>query len=199
MVTSASGVAALAAAARRAGADLATARWAAVGTATAAALGRAGATALFVPAPATADALGAGLPVVPGERVLVVRGDRSDAAVAERLRQRGADVDDVVAYRTIEGPPTALGEARAIVASGPDGFVFTSGSTVRGLLALLSVDGRDGARRLPAWCIGPSTAAVARDAGFVTVHEAPSGDLEALADLVAASRPASGPTLEPVG
>ena len=47
-----------------------------------------------------------------------------------------------------------------------DGITFTSGSTVRGLLALASEHDAAVARTLPAYCIGPVTADVARNAGF---------------------------------
>jgi hydroxymethylbilane synthase len=197
VVTSANGVSALAAATARTGADLASARIASVGAATGRALAQAGARAAFQPAIATAGHLADALPLEDAASVLVVRGDRSDGAATARLRERGAVVDDVIAYRTIEGPVTAEGDARAAVAASPAGVVFTSGSTVRGLLALLPDDGRAAARTLPAWCIGPATAAVARDCGFGTVLEAPAGDLPALADLVAASVPSSLTPPEP--
>jgi hydroxymethylbilane synthase len=187
VVTSANGVSALAAATARTGVDLAGVPVATVGAATGSALVRAGGSAAFQPAIATAGHLAETLPFDGAARILVVRGDRSDGTAAARLRERGAVVDDVVAYRTVEGPATAEGEARAAIAAAPAGIVFTSGSTVRGLLALLPEDGRAAARTLAAWCIGPATAATARECGFDAVFEAPSGDLAALADLVAST------------
>ena len=55
---------------------------------------------------------------------------------AARLRARGAVVDEVVAYHTIEAPEPSRGPSRRLFATGRcDAIVFTSGSTVRGLLA----------------------------------------------------------------
>jgi uroporphyrinogen-III synthase len=95
-------------------------------------------------------------------------------------------VDDVAAYHTVEAPEGARRPLRALFAGGGvDAIVFTSGSTVRGLLALLPPAERRTALRTPACCIGPSTAAVARDAGFAQVEEAAAQSSASLADLVA--------------
>jgi len=185
-VTSPTGATALVEAAARRGADLGTARIASVGRATSAVVERAGAHASFLPAVATAAALAEELPIGSGDRVLLVRGNLADERLGSRLRSRGATVDEVVAYRTIEAPPESVRSAHTAFRDGLDGLVFTSGSTVRGLLALLDAPDRRAALELPAFCIGPSTASVARDAGFVAVHEASAPEPEALAELVRA-------------
>ncbi len=184
VVTSAAGADAVGAAAGRRGADLPAARIASVGAATTAALERAGGRAAFVPVVATAAALAEELPIGPGAHVLHVRGDLADGRLGERLRARGAVVDEVIAYSTVEAPAASAAALRAALRAGLEGLVFTSGSTVRGFLALLSPDDREGVRALPAFCIGPSTASVARSAGFVSVHESRAPDPTALADLV---------------
>jgi uroporphyrinogen III methyltransferase/synthase len=153
---------------------------------------------VFVPSRAGGAALADELPIAPGDRVLLARADAADGALPERLRERGAIVDDVVAYHTIEAPEAARRPLReAFAHDAPDVLVFSSGSTVRGLLALLPPLERRVALRTPACCIGPSTAAVAREAGFAHVHEAPASSVAALADLVAtilADAPADQPT-----
>jgi hydroxymethylbilane synthase len=186
VVTSPTGADALGAAARRRGGDLSAARIASVGAATSAAVERAGGRVAFVPAVATAASLAAELPISDGSRVLLVRGNLADCGVGDRLRDRGAIVDEVVAYRTIEGPAASEVAAREALRAGLEGLVFTSGSTVRGLLALLPTTARDAARAVPAFCIGPSTAAVAKSAGFTVVHESTAPDPGAVADLVRA-------------
>ena len=193
VVTSATGADALADAARRAGGRLADARIAAVGAATAEALTRRGATAAFVPSRAGGAALAEELPIVPGEAVLLARADAADDLLPARLRARGALVDEVVAYHTVEAPEASRLPARAALRGGMDVLVFTSGSTVRGLLALLPPAERAAALRTPACCIGPSTAAAARDAGFDHVVEAAAQSVEALADLVATAAPPMPP------
>ena len=193
VVTSANGAAAIAAAVGRNGRTLGMARIAAVGSATAEALAGQGVPAAFIPGRAGAAALAEELPVVAGERILLARADAADGDLPARLRARGALVDDVVAYHTIEGPGAARLPVSTAMREGVDVLVFTSGSTVRGLVALLPPIERSAALALPACCIGPSTARAARAAGFVHVLEAETPSTDALADLaavaVAMSRP----------
>jgi uroporphyrinogen-III synthase len=161
-----------------------------VGSATALVLDPAGVGPVFVPSHGTGAALGAELPVRPGDRVLVARGDIADAALPERLSAAGAIVEEVVAYRTVEGPETSRAPLVAAVASGSiDAIVFTSGSTVRGLLALLPPDLVALARVLPACCIGEPTTAVAAVSGFSELRTAASPRPDAVADLVASILP----------
>jgi len=187
VVTSANGAEALAGAAGRAGIALSGTRVAAVGAATAEALRRLGATAALVPSRAGGVTLAEELPVDPGDRILLARADAADGILPARLRERGALVDEVIAYHTVEAPEAARLPLRAAFREGIDLIVFTSGSTVRGLVALLPPAERRVALQTPACCIGPSTAAAAREAGFVRVAEAAEASAEALADLAAAS------------
>ena len=187
VVTSAAGADALADAVGRTGGDLSTARVAVVGTATADALARRGAGASFVPRRTTGRGIGDELPVAPGEHVLLARADAADGALPALLRARGAVVDEVAAYHTVEAPEGARRPLRALFADGGvDAIVFASGSAVRGLLALLPPAERRAALRTPACCIGPSTGAAAREAGFVRVAEATVQSAASLANLVAA-------------
>jgi uroporphyrinogen-III synthase len=121
------------------------------------------------------------LPVGPGDHVVVVRGDLAEEDLAVALRARGADVEDVVAYRTREAPEGSRSLLRqATTGSAIDAVVFTSGSTVRGLVAL----GRDESIdvvSIPAVCIGPETADEARAAGFRILAVSPTPDAVALA------------------
>jgi len=200
VVTSAAGASAIAAGAGRAGGSLERGRFAAVGDATAGALAARGGTVDFVPARATGAALAVELPLTPGERVLLARADAADDTLPAGLRARGAIVDEVVAYHTVEAPEASRGPASDAVRAGIDAIAFTSGSTVRGLLALLPPAEREAARRTPACCIGPATAAAARAEGFERVLEADAASIEALADLVAtihAGAPTGRPTEVP--
>ena len=73
------------------------------------------------------------------------------------------------------------------MAAGPlEAVVFTSGSTVRGLVALASADVLD-VTSIPAICIGPETAAAARRAGFHVLAEAPMRDAVTLAATTVAA------------
>lgn len=187
VVTSAAGAEALADAAARAGVTLVAARIAAVGAGTADAVAGRGGRATFVPSRATGATIAAELPIAPGDRVLLARADVADTALPAGLRARGAVVDEVVAYHTVEAPEASRLPARDAIRSGVAAITFASGSAVRGLLALLPPNERAVARRTPACCIGPTTAAAARDAGFEHIFEAEAASIDALADLVATS------------
>jgi len=186
VATSVNGVAAAAAAADRLGLWLGATRWAAVGTATARELGRRGVDA-WLPSRAAGQTLAAELPMGAAERVALIRGALSGEELPSILRQRGAVVDEVVAYHTVEAPPDSVGLLEAALeASEPiAAVVYASPSQVRGLLALAGE--RHGAtiRALPAMCIGPTTAAAARASGLTVVGEAPMQNAVALAELTA--------------
>lgn len=200
-VTSSNAVGPVLDAAERLHLDLSGVRWAAVGTATKAALERRGIGVAFVPTGADAASLAAELPIDRGDTVFLPRTDIADSRLVAALESRGASVDAVVAYRTVEGPEASRERLRAVFAAGgPDAIVFTSGSTVRGLTALLGRAHLDIARRAVACCIGEPTATAARIAGFELVVAAPAADAVTLADLVrtALPAPAAGPSGGPV-
>ncbi|MHB8399226.1 MAG: hydroxymethylbilane synthase [Candidatus Limnocylindrales bacterium] len=156
-------------------------RWAAVGPATADALAALGVTDVWLPPASRARAIGETLPLEPHETVLVVRAERGDPALVESLQARGARVTEVVAYRTIEGPMSSRGPLVAALADGLDAVIFASGSAVRGLVAIAGPALLERVRAIPAIVIGPATADVAREEGFVVIGEAARPDVEALA------------------
>ncbi|RIL10430.1 uroporphyrinogen III synthase [bacterium] len=139
------------------------ARICAVGPATAAAIERAGWRVDRQPATATAHDLVAALGAVAGQHILFAHGDLAGPTVQAGLEAGGAVVDTVVAYRTVaaEIDPDRLAEIGDL-----DVAAFASGSAVRGLAAAL------GDRLAPALagariaCIGPATAAAARECGL---------------------------------
>ena len=185
MVTSTNGARALLKAAERVFTPFEATRFAAIGSATRRALEVEGVAVDFQPNHSTSADLAAELPVNPGDRVLIIRGDLADDELAVILRARGAEVDDVVAYLTREGPEASRALLRRATSDGPiDAVVFTSGSTVRGLLAL----GRDESidvLALPCVCIGPETADEAGRAGFRVLAVSPAPDAAALAAATA--------------
>ena len=166
VITSSNGARAILTAATRIRTELGAPSWAAIGPATRGVLEHEGIEVTFQPSQSSAIAMAVGLPVGLGDRVLVVRGDLANAELAVALRARGAEVDDVVAYRTREAPEGSRILLRRALSEGPIAAVtFTSGSTVRGLIAL----GRDeniDVISMPCVCIGPETAEKARAAGF---------------------------------
>jgi len=141
-------------------------RVAAVGPATAAALEAGGVRVDHVPSRYRTVAIAERLGDVAGRRVVLARADAATRALRDALVERGALVEEVVAYHTVEGPAESRDAIRAALAQPLDGVTFTSGSTVRGLHALLTAPEALRATALPAYCIGPVTAEVARRAGF---------------------------------
>jgi hydroxymethylbilane synthase len=185
IVTSANGARAMLQAAERVRTEFGSPRWAAIGAATGAALEQAGIGVDFRPREATGRAMAAELPIEAGTRILVIRGDLAGLGLAERLTARGAMVDDVVAYRTEEAPSSSRPLLRrAMTEAEIDAIVFTSGSTIRGLLALAAAERLD-ITRIPAVCIGPGTADDAVRLGFRVLSVASGRDDETLARTVA--------------
>jgi uroporphyrinogen-III synthase len=176
LFTSANGVRAFLARLRATGRDLppsAALRVGAVGPATAAALAAAGRAPDLVPAEQTAGGLAAALGAVAGAAVLFPAADIARPDLADGLRERGARVDVVTAYRTLPAAPedgaALAGELRAGTI---DAVTFTSPSTVRGFLAMVAHGRLDAAAlvasagRPAIVCIGPTTAGAARAAGL---------------------------------
>lgn len=153
--TSANGVAAVGE--RLAGA-LGEIRVATVGPATAAAVRALGVEPSFVPERFAAEEIVGGLGPLNGLRILLPQADVADRGLAEALQRRGAIVDAVPAYRTVELERTAseLAELKAA-----DAVVLASGSAARSL----AVHGGAGDGTLLV-CIGPKTADAAREAGL---------------------------------
>ncbi|HVE47181.1 MAG TPA: uroporphyrinogen-III C-methyltransferase [Acidimicrobiales bacterium] len=142
------------------------ARIAAIGTSTAAALGKAGVVPDLVPEHFVAESLLAAFPpAAAGARVLLARAAVGRDVFPEGLRAAGYAVDVVEAYRTEPGHPTP--EALAAAADA-DAIAFTSSSTVTEYLA---VAGSDAVPPVVA-CIGPVTAATAREHGLDVTVEA---------------------------
>ncbi|MDP8988524.1 MAG: uroporphyrinogen-III C-methyltransferase [Acidobacteriota bacterium] len=111
-----------------------------------------------------------------GKRVLLPRAAVARDLVPDTLRERGAVVDVVEAYRTII-PAHAAARAKEALAHKPDWITFTSSSTVKNLLA---VTGREALAGIKIASIGPVTSATARAAGLVVDVEAEPHTIEGL-------------------
>jgi siroheme synthase/uroporphyrinogen-III synthase len=98
----------------------------------------------------------------PVNRVLLPRADIATETLAEGLRERGWEIDDVTAYRTVRAAPPPAETREMIKTGGFDAVCFTSSSTVRNLVGIA---GKPHARTLVA-CIGPKTAETAIEFGL---------------------------------
>jgi uroporphyrinogen-III synthase len=187
VVTSPNGARAILTAAERLFTSLRPPNWAAIGAGTAEILEREDVQVSFLPSRAEARALADELPIHRGEAVLLLRGDLAGDDLPRRLEDRGAVVDEVIAYRTIEGP-SASGRILddALAAGRPDAVVFASGSAVRGLVAVADAIGRD-VRSIPAICIGPDTCREATRHGFHVLATSTAPDAATIAATAAAA------------
>lgn len=163
---------------------LPTLRIAAVGKATAAAFTAAGWPVDVIPATQTAEELVAALGDVAGHKILFPASDIARPNLTDGLRARGGTVTSVVAYRTVAVLPRADEPLVVALRDGAiDAVTFTSPSTVRGFLPLLALAGPS--TLAPAIvCVGPVTAAAARESGLtvsmVAAGHSEAGLLEAL-------------------
>jgi uroporphyrinogen III methyltransferase/synthase len=168
IVTSANGARTCVARARALRVDLRRVRprWAVIGPATAAVLRRAGIDVAMTPSRYLTKAIAATLTKINGRRVLLPRADIAPPELSKALRRRGAIVDEIAAYRTVVGPPRAAPRIRRVFESGSvDTVLFTSASTVRGLIRLLG-KGRGALDGVTIACIGPVTADAVVEAGL---------------------------------
>jgi uroporphyrinogen III methyltransferase/synthase len=117
----------------------------------------------------------------PVGRVLLPRADIATETLAAGLTERGWEVDDVTAYRTVRAAPPPAEIRDAIKSGGFDAVLFTSSSTVKNLVGIA---GKPHARTVVA-VIGPKTAETAAEAGLRVdaqpQHAAISDLVEALA------------------
>lgn len=163
---------------------------AAVGESTAGTLADAGWVADVVPDTATGEALVVALKeagVGAGDRVFFPASAIARDVVPDGLLRLGAEVTQVVAYRTVV-PPLDAAACRTELESGAVKIItFTSPSTVQNLRSELGPDVFGLAvRTARAVAIGPTTAEAVRSAGFEDVAVAEPHSLEELANRVAA-------------
>jgi uroporphyrinogen III methyltransferase / synthase len=118
----------------------------------------------------------------PINRILLPRADIATETLAAGLRERGWEIDDVTAYRTVRAAPPPAETREAIKGGGFDAVCFTSSSTVRNLVGIA---GKPHARTVVA-CIGPKTAETAREFGLRVDVQPEEARVPALVDALAA-------------
>jgi len=118
----------------------------------------------------------------PVDRVLLPRADIATETLAAGLRERGWEIDDVTAYRTVRAAPPPAPIREAIKTGGFDAVCFTSSSTVRNLVGIA---GKPHARTIVA-CIGPQTAETAREFGLRVDVQPEEARVPVLVDALAA-------------
>jgi uroporphyrinogen III methyltransferase/synthase len=137
-------------------------RLAAIGPATAAALRAGNLVADLVPEQYVAESLLEAFASPEPEqrgRVLLVRAEVARDVLPEGLRERGWEVDVVAAYRTVG---RAIGDRERAEVRGADVVTFTASSTVEQFVDAFGVDDMPPVVA----CIGPVTAATAKEGGL---------------------------------
>lgn len=163
--------------------DLCDVRLCAIGPRTKEELEQRSLTVDYVPGEYRAEEIIEGLrgKVLPGDRVLLPRADIARKLLPQALKEMGAQVEDVVAYRTIIG----AGDATAIrqgLANGEVSMVtFTSSSTVQNFVKLVGKDGlQQLMEKVAVASIGPITSRTAKELGLKVDVEAKEYTIEGL-------------------
>jgi uroporphyrinogen III methyltransferase/synthase len=118
----------------------------------------------------------------PVGRVLLPRADIATETLAAGLTERGWEVDDVTAYRTVRAAPPPADIRDAIKSGGFDAVLFTSSSTVRNLVGIA---GKPHTRTVVA-VIGPKTADTAAEFGLRVDVQPPHSSVPDLVEALAA-------------
>ncbi len=169
----------------------------AVGPATQRALAAAGITARVPDAASDAAALAHAMLAerdIAGQRVLVPRAEDGREDAIEILRAAGAEVADVIAYRTAFVPPDdeTIARGRALLLAGDASVcVVFAPSQIRALAQIVAPTPL--AQLVTHFvAIGDTTGAVLREAGIANVSVAATPTPEGVAKAVAAVYPAHG-------
>jgi uroporphyrinogen III methyltransferase/synthase len=137
----------------------------AIGPRTQKELEKMGLTVSFTPREYRAEGIVEGLNAqgIMGQKTLLPRAREARRILPEALREAGAQVDEVEAYQTVK-PAQGKKSIEAILEKGVDVVVFTSSSTVRNFMALLT--DKAALNGVTVAVIGPITAETARSYGL---------------------------------
>jgi uroporphyrinogen-III synthase len=144
------------------GAAAARKRVAAIGPSTAQALRDRSIDVSSIPEEFVAAAIAESMGDIEGARVLIPCSDIAGKKLGQRLRERGAIVDEAVAYAT--APAKIAPESRVELERGFDAVLFMSPSAARNFAALSG--GPSSLRGALVACIGPATAEEAARNGY---------------------------------
>jgi len=121
-----------------------------------------------------------------GKRVLLPRGDMGGAALTAGLTKLGAQVDEVLAYRTVREKAPEEGLLDALARDEIDWITFTSPSTVRSFLEQVDLKNLF-SKKLRIASIGPVTSAAIEQAGLTVDAEAQEYTIDGLVRAVVQS------------
>jgi uroporphyrinogen-III synthase len=162
-------------------------RIAAVGTATAQAARNLDIRVDYVAQNQTGESLASELrESMAGKKILLPRSDRSDDRLPTSLRAAGADVLEVVAYRTTMPESVDAAILESIRKGTVNVILFASPSAFENFrVAIAPADVAELANRVQFAAIGPTTATAIRDAGARVAIEANESSAAGLAEAIA--------------
>jgi len=161
----------------------------AIGVKTHEALRSRGIRADLVPEDARAEGvIGALRPLLGGRtRILLPRAEVAREILPDSLRDAGAEVDVVAAYRNLPPEGKEVERIRSLVDSAEsEAVLFTSSSTVQNLFDLLSEDAASRLDELDLFSIGPITTRTAERLGVRVAATSPEQTIESLVATVRA-------------
>jgi uroporphyrinogen III methyltransferase/synthase len=115
------------------------------------------------------------------DRVLLPRADIATETLVAGMKERGWQVDDVTAYRTVRAAPPPAPIREALKGGRVDAVVFTSSSTVRNLVGIA---GKPHETTVIA-AIGPQTASTAQELGLRVDVQAAEASIPSLVAALA--------------
>jgi uroporphyrinogen-III synthase len=117
-----------------------------------------------------------------GKKYLVLRPRVVKTELGEILRQRGAEADELVLYRT-EMNSAGAGELKQLLEGrGVDVITYASPSAVRG--TVIMAGGAENLAGTITLCIGPTTAEAAARAGLDNIHYPESYTVEGMIEML---------------
>jgi len=167
----------------------------AVGPATAERLARSGIKVDFTPAEYRAEGILRAMTEnaaggFAGQKILLPHADIGRELLGDELRKQGADVTEVIAYRTIAVEPEREGEPdiyRMLLERRIDVVTFTSPSSVRNFVRIVGAEpAADLLRDIQVASIGPVTADAAKQCNIETTITPSSHTIPSLVDAIVA-------------
>ncbi|HOX37614.1 MAG TPA: uroporphyrinogen-III C-methyltransferase [Candidatus Brocadiia bacterium] len=165
---------------------LARAKFACIGPATAETLRARGILCDLLPERYVSEGLAEALIArgVSGKRVLLPRAAEANEALPSRLREAGAEVQEVAVYDTIAPRGMPPGVERLCGDEAPDYVIFASPSSVRNFIAMLGGDAGKILSTASIVSIGPVTSDECRRLGYNVAVEARTSTAEGIIDAI---------------
>jgi uroporphyrinogen-III synthase len=101
-----------------------------------------------------------------GRSFLIMRPEVVKTELGQEMSRRGAEVNEIVLYKTVPPEEGADDLGELMAGGGPDVVFFASPSAVEGIVDMSARS----ILKIPAVCIGPTTAKAAEEAGFTEVY-----------------------------